>query len=64
MNSYSKPNATFADETESRLPNYYDYSHGSAFVDLNIYNISITGGDFVSPSFLINNGNGFFTEEW
>jgi hypothetical protein len=65
-----KVNGTFADETESRLPIYNDYSHGAAFGDidndgdLDIYNISTSGGDFVSPSFLINDGNGYFTEEW
>ena len=65
-----KANGTFADETEGRLPIYNDYSHGAAMGDIDndgdidIYNISNTGGDYVSSGFLINNGNGFFTEEW
>ncbi|MDB4769095.1 VCBS repeat-containing protein [Saprospiraceae bacterium] len=65
-----KANGTFADETDSRLPIYNDYGHGVAIGDIDndgdidIYNNSITGGDYVSSCFLINDGNGFFTEEW
>ncbi len=65
-----KANGTFTDETSSRLPMYNDFSHGVAIGDIDndgdidIFNNSITGGDYVSPTLLINDGNGFFTEEW
>lgn len=65
-----KADGTFVDETEQRLPTYNDYSHHHALGDIDgdgdidIYNNSGTGGDYVSSSLLINDGNGFFTEEW
>lgn len=65
-----KADGTFADETVSRLPIYNDYGHGVAIGDIDndgdidIFNNSSTGGDYVSPCLLINNGDGFFTEEW
>lgn len=64
------PDGTFSDETTQRLPIYNDMSHGCAIGDIDndgdidIYNNSITGGDRVSPSLLINDGNGYFIEAW
>jgi hypothetical protein len=58
------------DETISRLPIRMDYSHGIAIGDIegdgdpDIYIVNITGGVNASPSLLINDGNGFFTEAW
>ena len=65
-----KPLGTFVDETAQRLPHYKDFSSGHALGDidndgdLDIFNNSLTAGDQVSPSLLLNDGNGYFKEVW